>query len=229
MRLTITVMYQLVVVIVSILAGVGQATPEDIGNVTLFISRNISTVEGDIYAVNIETDMAEGREIVHSTMNGNDSQTVITDHRLNIRVVVPVSESEDCHFLELDDEENQAPSIEEDTEGVTMESAVSENVNATDERACLYKEDDLAMTEELKTALTSVCGPRKIRHLTRKDECLNVPQDEDQGKYKRNAKDLLRKKKCVFSKTRKRPDLTYLFAERDFGDGAAIDAIGSLV
>ncbi|XP_060080725.1 uncharacterized protein LOC132560085 [Ylistrum balloti] len=175
----ITTMFQFVIVAVGFFAGISHATSEDIGNVTLFLSRNISTVEGDVYSVNIETDTTEGRDIVHSTMNGNDSQTVITDHKLNIRVVIPDSESEDCHFSELDDEEKKEPSLEEGIEGVTttMDSAVSENVNATDEKACLYEDDDPVMTEKLKATLTSLCGPRKIRHLTRKAECQDVPQE----------------------------------------------------
>ncbi|XP_021362446.1 uncharacterized protein LOC110456194 [Mizuhopecten yessoensis] len=172
----------LIVVAVGLLAVIGQTTSADDGHVTLFLSQNISTAEGDVFAVNMETDKTEGKDIVHSTMNGNGSQTVVTDHALNMRVVIPDSESEDCHFLELDEEEKTEPSLEEDTEGVakTMESAVTENVNATEEKTCLYDEDEPVMSEELKTTITALCGPRKIRHLTRKGECQDIPQDGSQ-------------------------------------------------
>ncbi|XP_033738656.1 uncharacterized protein LOC117326133 [Pecten maximus] len=177
----LTTMLQLMILAVGLLAGLVQATPMDDRNATVILSLNISTAEGDTYSVNVESEGNEGNDVVHSTMNGNDSQTVVTDHNLNIRVVIPDSETEDCHFLELAEEEKTEQTLEEeDAESVETGSEVMENANSTDEKACLYGDDEPVMTDEVKTTVESWCGARKIRHLTRKAECQDVPQDGSQ-------------------------------------------------
>ncbi|XP_033739206.1 uncharacterized protein LOC117326558 [Pecten maximus] len=130
-----------------------------------------------------------------------------TDARFtNIRVVIPESETEDCHFLELDEEEKTEQTLEEEEEEAESEvttngSPVMENTNTTDEKACLYGDDEPVMTDEVKTTVESWCGARKIRHLTRKAQCQDVPQDgsqQDEDLEETESGTLVRRKRSWF-------------------------------
>ncbi|XP_069128530.1 uncharacterized protein [Argopecten irradians] len=175
-------MIQLVVIVVVVLAGLGQTTPTNGGNDTAFLSMDISTAEGDTYSIDIAPERTDGKEIVHSTMNGNGTQTIVMDHVLNISVIIPASESDDCHFTELNDEEKTEHVLkEEDADDVDTDSEILPNTkNTTEEKACLYDEDEPDMTEEVKTAVEDMCGTRRIRHLTKKAACQDIPQDGSQ-------------------------------------------------
>ncbi|XP_069108008.1 uncharacterized protein [Argopecten irradians] len=195
-------MLQLMYIYLCVLFGFGQAASPDGENTASFMSLNVSTAEGDTYSVDIGSEQTDGNEIVHSTMNGNGSQTVVTNHTLNIRVIIPDSESEDCYFTELNEEEQTEHVLEEedaDDVDTVKETDTSQTINATAEKACMYDEDEPKMTEEVRTVVESLCGTRRIRHLTKKVAgCQDIPQGEseqDEDSDETGSEGLVRRKR----------------------------------